>query len=176
MSDTEHKKILDISKKSTATVFLKPLSKLARVKALKGIRPPRKTFCAIKYPEHGNVAWRYKEDEIWVERPWLDEMVSNGKEEEATSLIVQNTTPIDKEKPLEEYDTKIIIPVYVFKIARFNEVKPNYYYQEVVDKTLESLNDMNDGYKYYVSNSQNHDLGIPIREVEFTREPISPQI
>lgn len=155
-------------RKSTAKVYVRPLSKLQRVKARAGLDFKESHFLSIKYPGYSlPCAWRYSASEIWVERPWLDRMVNEDKVMEAFDMMANNTLASSVEEPLINHDKTVNTPVYRMPLQTLRELSEVYYDKGELLKILEHV----DAYKKVIGNEDIHDFdayqSIPVNELNF---------
>lgn len=176
MLKKEHEELaLDASKKmkkTIAEVYVKPLSKLQRERARACDDVTESHFLSIMYPEYGHAphSWRYSESEVWVERPWLDKMMSSDGRLKVFQYISKHTIPSSDEEPLLNYDKKIKIPVYRIPMNLLRCFASDVYPRELVDKILDKMNTSFDGegFNYTLHEVGNNSDPIHVKNISFT--------
>jgi hypothetical protein len=129
-------------RKSTAKVYVKPLSKLQREHARSGSEVKESHFLSIKYPNHPlPCAWRYSKSELWVERPWLDGMISEDRAVEAFRMIINNDSPSSDEEPLINHDRTVNTPVYRIPMEMLRELSNVFFSEKEIEKILAAITD-----------------------------------
>jgi hypothetical protein len=129
-------------RKSTAKVYVKPLSKLQREHARSGSEVKESHFLSIKYPNHPlPCAWRYSKSELWVERPWLDKMMSDNKAVDAFRMIINNDSPSSDEEPLINHDRTVNTPVYRIPMEMLRELSNVFFSEKEIEKILEVVSE-----------------------------------
>ena len=129
-------------RKSTAKVYVKPLSKLQREHARSGSEVKESHFLSIKYPNHPlPCAWRYSKSELWVERPWLDGMISEDRAVEAFRMIINNDSPSSDEEPLINHDRTVNTPVYRIPMEMLRELSNVFFSEKEIEKILAAINE-----------------------------------
>lgn len=175
MLKKEHEELaLDASKKmkkTIAEVYVKPLSKLQRERARACDDVTESHFLSILYPEYGPAphSWRYSASEVWVERPWLDKMMSSDGRLKIFQYISKHTNASSDEVPLLNYDKKIKIPVYRISMDLLRCFASDVYPRELVDKILDKMNTSinGSGFSYMLHEIGNNSDPIHVQDVSF---------
>lgn len=179
MLDVKHKELAlyacEKMKKTTAEVYIKPLSKLQRERARACDDVVESHFFSIKYPEYGTTphAWRYSASEIWIERPWLDKMISNHGELKIFRYISKHTNASSDEEPLLNYDKRIKIPVYRINMDLLRDFNSDVYPRELVDKIIDKMNGSvpgNQPYYYVLEEAEETSDSIHVTDISFNTQ------